>query len=136
MLTESRVVLSNFVNQYFHHIYAVDHSPVFLGAGDIFVIRARLESIGLDFASLANYCAAGGQRAPEIKSSNLIETGCEHYQQGVSIISRVGHVLGQLDCSGGDGAELPPAATGGETNAANGETCEAARCHSSCSNRP
>jgi hypothetical protein len=38
-------------------------------------IRSQLENIGLDFASLANYCAAGGQRAPEIKAINLIETG-------------------------------------------------------------
>ena len=37
-------------------------------------IRSQLENLGLDFASLANYCAAGGQRAPEIKAINLIET--------------------------------------------------------------
>ena len=37
-------------------------------------IRSQLENLGSDFASLANYCAAGGQRAPEIKAINLIET--------------------------------------------------------------
>lgn len=45
-LDQRRVVLSNFVDRFFHHIYVLDDSPVFPGAGDIFVIQNFYVKLG------------------------------------------------------------------------------------------
>jgi hypothetical protein len=63
---QHQTVLSNFVDQYFHFIYACDGSPVFPGAGvtgDVFVIPNFYFKMGPANTRLVGWEQEWGQRA-------------------------------------------------------------------------
>jgi hypothetical protein len=54
-LLQRQEVLDNFAEQYFAHLYAFDHSPVFPGAGDVFAIPKFYVKLGPANTRLVNW---------------------------------------------------------------------------------
>jgi hypothetical protein len=66
---QRQVVLSNVVEQYFRHSYAVDNSPVFPGAGDIFVIQNFYVKLGPANTRLVDWEQERGPTASQLDAA-------------------------------------------------------------------